>query len=210
MTAPPPLPFKYVGGDVALDLVNTVDWTPDGLVDERLAGYDALTRWAEGAGVLPAATGAALRERAAARPAEAGAALAEAHALRALLERAFAAVAADRPVPADALDALDRAFGDALGRLRLAADAADPRRVTWAWRGWGEALDCPLWPVVWGAARLLASEERARVRRCGAPRCGWMYVDRSRNGLRRWCQTDVCGAREKARRYHARKRGAGA
>jgi predicted RNA-binding Zn ribbon-like protein len=35
-----------------------------------------------------------------------------------------------------------------------------------------------------------------------------MYVDRSRNGLRRWCQTEVCGARAKARRYYARKRGA--
>src|SRR5687768_17485673 len=108
-----PLPFKYVGGDVALDLVNTVDWTPDGLVDERVPDYDALTRWAEGAGVLPAATGTALRERAADHPAEAAAALDAAHALRALLEPAFAAVAADRPVPPDALQALDLAFADA-------------------------------------------------------------------------------------------------
>ena len=150
------LPFKYVAGDPALDLVNTVDWTgvAGEVVDERLVSYDGLTRWAEGAGVLPAETGAALRARAARRPAEARAALDAALALRALLERVFADVAAERPVAPDALAALDAAFADALGRLRLAPDPADPRRVTWAWRGWGEALDCPLWPVVWAAGCL--------------------------------------------------------
>jgi len=204
------LPFKYVAGDAALDLVNTVDWTDAGLVDERLGSYEGLTRWAEGAGVLPAVTAAALRARAASRPDEARGALARAVALRGLLERLFAGVAAGHDVAPDALAELDAAFRDALGRLRLAAAADDPARVTWAWEGWGEALDCPLWPVVWAAARLLASDDRTRVRRCGAPRCGWMYVDRSRNGLRRWCQTDVCGAREKARRYHARKQARGA
>ena len=32
----PHLPFKFVGGDPSVDLVNTVDWTARGLVDERL------------------------------------------------------------------------------------------------------------------------------------------------------------------------------
>jgi len=40
------LPFKYVGGDPAIDLVNTVDWTRHGLKDERLGDYQRLTRWA--------------------------------------------------------------------------------------------------------------------------------------------------------------------
>ena len=41
------LPFKYVGGDPAVDLVNTVDWTSAGLKDERLGDYQRLTRWAD-------------------------------------------------------------------------------------------------------------------------------------------------------------------
>ncbi len=36
------LPFAYIGGDPALDLVNTVDWTGAGPAQERLADYAAL------------------------------------------------------------------------------------------------------------------------------------------------------------------------
>ncbi len=208
----PALPFKYVAGDPSLDLVNTVDWTAEGPADERLVTYDGLTRWGEGAGLLPAETAAGLRRRGGERPAEARLALERALALRALLERVFAGVAAGEVRDAD-LRRLNAAFADALAHLHLAADPAgsppgSAARLTWAWRAWGEALDCFLWPVAWSAARLLASEERAQVRRCAGERCGWMYVDRSRNGLRRWCQTGTCGARAKARRYYARKRAA--
>jgi predicted RNA-binding Zn ribbon-like protein len=36
--------------------------------------------------------------------------------------------------------------------------------------------------------------------------CGWLFLDRSRNGSRRWCSMDDCGARAKARRLTARRR----
>lgn len=58
-------------------------------------------------------------------------------------------------------------------------------RVTWAMP---EQLECVLWPVVRAAADLLTLPD-AGV--CGCVRglsCGWMYVDRSRNGMRRWCE----------------------
>jgi predicted RNA-binding Zn ribbon-like protein len=41
---------------------------------------------------------------------------------------------------------------------------------------------------------------------CAAPDCGWVYVDRSRNGFRRWCQMETCGTEEKSRRRAARTR----
>jgi predicted RNA-binding Zn ribbon-like protein len=36
-----------------------------------------------------------------------------------------------------------------------------------------------------------------------------MFVDRSRNGFRRWCQMATCGTEEKTRRRAARARSAG-
>ncbi len=205
----PPLPHKYVGGDASVDLVNTVDWTGRGPVDERLDDYARLTHWAEGAGVVAPALGAALRRAARARPGDAEAALAEARALRLALQRVFAAAAAGRP-PGAALDRLDPHLAAAAAPRRLAPAAAGAGgpAARWAWRDAADDLASPLWPVAWGAAELLASPDAARLRVCGAPDCGWMYVDRSRNGLRRWCQMGVCGTRAKSRRRAAARRGA--
>jgi predicted RNA-binding Zn ribbon-like protein len=59
--------------------------------------------------------------------------------------------------------------------------------------------------VAWSAARLLTSAEVARVRTCANEDWGWLFVDRSRRGNRRWCDMGECGSRDKARRYYVRK-----
>lgn len=40
---------------------------------------------------------------------------------------------------------------------------------------------------------------RDRIHAC--PRCGWLFVDRSRGGKRRWCNMRICGNREKVTRH---------
>ncbi|MGH7627861.1 MAG: CGNR zinc finger domain-containing protein [Gemmatimonadales bacterium] len=119
------------------------------------------------------------------------------HRARQVLQRVFARRAAHgRPARRD-LAALDALLADTLTHLELRPSVSGTEL---GWRGLATELEGPLWPVVWSAARLLTSEEAARIRRCAGPECGWMYVDRSRNGLRRWCEMDTCGMREKNRR----------
>jgi predicted RNA-binding Zn ribbon-like protein len=202
----PELPLKYVGGDPSVDLVNTVDWFGDELDHDRIPDYGRLTQWAEGAGVITAAAGERLRRLAAARPREAAAVVASAGRLRWVLQRLFTAFASGRPA-GSALDEFNELLADALPRLHLARPASSKRgTLALTWRGMGEDLASPLWPVVWSAAQLLVSEEASRIHACAAPDCGWMYVDRSRNGLRRWCQMETCGTRAKSRRRYARGR----
>jgi predicted RNA-binding Zn ribbon-like protein len=200
----PELPLKYVGGDPSIDLVNTVDWTSHGLEHDRIPDYDRVTRWAEGAGVITAAVGERLRRIAATRSREAAATVAMAGWLRWVLQRLFTAVATRQP-PGSALEELNELLAEALPRLQLVPPSS-PRRsaLSMAWRGMGQDLASPLWPVVWSAAQLLASDEAAQIHVCAAPDCGWMYVDRSRNRLRRWCQMETCGTREKSRRRYRR------
>lgn len=193
------LPFKYVGGDPSLDLVNTVDWLGDALDHDRIPDYDRLTRWAEGAAVITRAVGDRLRRRAADRPREATTAVVAAARLRWVLQRVFASVAGGRPDDG-ALAELNDLLADALSHLELGASTARVRRVALVWRGLSDELASPLWPVTWSAAQLLASDEAVQINVCAAPNCGWMYVDRSRNGLRRWCQMETCGTRAKNRR----------
>jgi len=103
---------------------------------------------------------------------------------------------------------LNATLSAAMGQLELAPrTAADGGRgaLRWNWRDAGERLDSVLWPVVRAAGDLLASDESERIRECGGDDCGWMYVDRSRNGLRRWCQMEVCGTKEKSRQRALRR-----
>jgi predicted RNA-binding Zn ribbon-like protein len=202
------LPFKYIGGDPAIDLVNTVDWTSRGLEQDRLTDYDRLTRWAEGAGIISAQTAALLRKRAETRPREAEVAYRSVLRVREVLGRLFGAIARDRP-HGDALKDFNGLLGQALERMRVAPSGKGrrgERGLQLGWRDLGEDLDSVIWPVVWSAASLIVSEEAPQIRICGGPDCGWMYVDRSRNRLRRWCQMETCGTRAKSRRRYARAR----
>lgn len=64
--------------------------------------------------------------------------------------------------------------------------------------GWTEFCDLlvPTLVTLWS--------ERPRLRACGNRRCGWLFVDRSANGGRRWCDPKACGNRMKVRRFRAR------
>src|SRR5947209_17904694 len=103
----PELPFKFVGGDPAVDLVNSVDWPRDALVADRLTDYQRLTEWAEGAGVLLPKLGARFRAVAREHPTLAARAHETALTLRWDLRQLFVAIAEGRPV----------ARGPALGEL---------------------------------------------------------------------------------------------
>jgi predicted RNA-binding Zn ribbon-like protein len=59
-------------------------------------------------------------------------------------------------------------------------------------------------PIVESAADSLLDAELPRVRRCADPRCHRVYLDATKNGLRRWCDMGTCGNRAKAARHRAR------
>lgn len=204
----PDLPLKFVGGDPSLDFVNTVDWTPGGLENDRLGSYERLLTWARGAGVLPDRQAYALREVAERHRGEARAAYEAARWTRWVLHEVFHAVVTRHPA-AESLAEFSRLLARALQHLDLAPAPAGRRRdgpaLTWEWRGMPEQLECVLWPVVRSAADLLTSPEAARLRMCAGPDCGWLYVDRSRNGLRRWCEMETCGTSAKSRRRAERR-----
>lgn len=54
------------------------------------------------------------------------------------------------------------------------------------------------------ALGLLAGTETERMKIC--PNCEWLFIDRSKNRSRTWCDMAVCGNRAKARLHYHRKR----
>jgi predicted RNA-binding Zn ribbon-like protein len=202
------LEFKYVGGDSSLDFVNTVDWTDRGLKNELIANYDDFVRWAEGAGLI--AGPGARRLRVLRRRAPEAAARAYRHALqlRSVLQRVVTSVArASRErgtrVDATAMNELNIWLGRALRHLRLSPGVSNASLL---WTDADNDLESPLWAIAWNGARLIASDEAGELGVCAGPNCGWAYVDRSRNGLRRWCEMSTCGTQEKSLRRRRRRR----
>lgn len=198
MSAAPPLPFKYIGGDLSIDFVNTIDWTMPRPTNERLRDRLRLIEWAEGAGVVASRDADALRRAARANPATADAVLVKAIELRAVIQRVYAGARS-----AEAWREFNEYFAEAAGHLRVAP--LPGRAARWGWSDEPGRMDVILWHVVWAAAQLLVSDEAAQVRICAADNCRWMYVDRSRNGLRRWCAMETCGTAEKSRRRREKR-----
>ena len=202
-----PAEFSLIGGEPSLDFANTAEWDGDEFLLDLLSDYESLVRWAESAGVIGAHTARKLRSRSRRNREESERAMASARALRRVLHSVFhaSAIAHGRARAGNALDnsvgALDVLLREALKHRRIITERG---RVQLSWNGMGDRLDCIEWPLIWNAVQLLASDIADSVRMCGRQDCGWVYVDRSRNGLRRWCSMETCGSREKAHRHYAR------
>jgi predicted RNA-binding Zn ribbon-like protein len=195
-----------IGGHVALDFANTVDWRDRGPLD-HLVDYLALVMWAAAAGVVTSPEADALVRRAAAGPAEASAVLRSALDLREAAHRLCRAAAAGRAGEAPDLAVLNRL----LQRYPLRGEIVVSGE-SYAWRGAAsdEALALPVERLAAAAAELLLSAaELRRVRLCDGAGCGWLFLDTSPNRRRRWCSMESCGNRAKARRHHAKIRDRG-
>ena len=196
--------YSFVGGNLSIDFTNTVNSRWSGEVRDKFSGYPDLVAWSRQAGVIQEAEALRLLKEAERKPNAAKEALTEAIELREVIYRVFEAVALERtPAGAD-VEVFNRKLAEAMTHARI-----EPLQDGFAWR-WEEshALDRMLWPIARSAADLLTSRELGRVKTCGSDDCGWLFLDTSRNGSRRWCDMSDCGNRAKARRhYHRVKKG---
>jgi predicted RNA-binding Zn ribbon-like protein len=190
--------FKLLGGATCLDFANTVDWRK-GEPRELLSSFNDLVDWARQAREVTDSEARELLSEAALDPGRGEALLRRAVALREAVYRVFKAHADGASPREDDLELLNRELADAHSHTRL------------AWEGDGYALrlqNAPekiIWSVAHSAAQLLTGPHLGRVKECGDPRCGWLFLDTSRNGTRRWCSMSDCGNRNKARAHYRRR-----
>jgi predicted RNA-binding Zn ribbon-like protein len=198
--------FEISADHPALDFVNTVSRRSDPANNlERLTAYGRLVSWGEQMEFVTPREAEKLRSAGAAHPRAAAAAVRRAVELREALFVVFDAAAHGRRPPASALEAVNAALPEALAALRV-----DHERGVYAWRFTHRDAELApmLAPVLRAAADLLTSDDLARVRVCDSETCFWLFLDRSKNGSRRWCDMKICGNREKARRHYAREKAA--
>lgn len=195
----PPAGLDLVAGNIALDFANSVYFrtatTPD-----YLGTYDGLVAWAEWADLLAPETGQELRRLAAGDSPAAHQALQRAHRLRTAIYRAFSAIAAGESPPPTESRRILQAYGAAVARGTLEQAPGEPA-LAWPL---DSTMSAFLDPIAFAAGELLLAPDRPPIKECDG--CPWLFVDRSRNGRRRWCDMRTCGTRDKMRRYYRSRR----
>jgi predicted RNA-binding Zn ribbon-like protein len=185
---------QFFGGRVCLDFANTLDWRLTDEPVELIPDYTALLMWSVRRGTLSERAMRSLKQH------EAGsrdAVLVTAHSLRSRIW-----------VIADALRAGERADLKDINRMLPDLPGQPPLMQHGGRIGFdldGSDVRMPLWPVLWSLTAVLASEDAQRLGMCEAGGCGWYFVDESPNHSRRWCSSEVCGNRERARRAYRKR-----
>ncbi len=178
----------------------TRNWRNAAAPLEHLNAYADLLRWGERQGLLDADEAARLAALAGQRPRVARAELAATVALREAVYRVFSDRVHGRRAGRGRSGAFGAGFNDAGALLALEDGklAPRPRRAD----GGLEALRVH---ASLSAVALFTSPQGAKVKECADDRgCGWLFVDTTRNGLRRFCFSNECGnrARQVAFRRH--------
>ena len=198
---------QLIGGNLSLDLCNTVSGSYRNERYERLTGPLELAGWAYAAAALTgdearrlkllAATSETLADE------EALACLDRLRSLRAALYATLTAELEGRLAePAD-LALLGGTLAEARQGLALTQSESG-----FAWTlpeeasGWQKLR----WRVALALPEALGPDRPAPLRQCG--RCSWLFLDRSRGRQRSWCSSRRCGNRARVARHYRRHGGA--
>ncbi|MHA6684902.1 CGNR zinc finger domain-containing protein [Mesorhizobium sp. A556] len=188
------IPHRFAGGVLALDTANTVVLRGDPQKTfDRFDDPAEIARFAEVASTIRASELGG-RRLAAPRPQQIAPVVV---AIREATDRLFRRAVHEGALDTGALPPLLEACAKGL--------AGTAEKIGGSKKPFGE----PATPIAFEAAlvvsalSLLAPGAAERLKIC--PNCGWLFMDRSRNSSRLWCDMAVCGNRRKASRHYKRR-----
>jgi predicted RNA-binding Zn ribbon-like protein len=180
--------IPFVGGHVALDFVNTAEERGHAAAEDVLLTPADLRTWGRRTGLLSAV--ATSRD-------EAGE-LESAIDARELLYTLLAARVNGTKPQKGKLAQLAGLAAEAYSAATL--ESGRDGQLEWRWDK--SDLASVRHVAVTSAAELLRSSPAGRLKQCPGDRCGWLFLDTSKRGNRRWCSMSECGqdAKDEQRR----------
>lgn len=189
--------MRLSGGHPALEFANTVDsrhgrWGPD-----LLRCYDDIIILARRVGLIDERHMAKLSQLVANQPQEAKAVLLEALRLREAIYIVFLAEDAQKSYP-EAPFAIVHEIAKRARARQILCQTMDGFR----WIQPLDELDDLAHLFATQAAELLTERDGRRpVRSCKGDNCGWLFLDTSKSGRRRWCSEASCGTHARVKRF---------
>jgi predicted RNA-binding Zn ribbon-like protein len=195
---------QVLGSRCCLALVNSVWWRRSEHPQDQLTGYGALAEIVAEAGWLP--DRATLLARASVDATAARSALNRGVRLREAMFRIFSDVVAGTEPGRDDLAELEKAAAESSRHRSLRPAAGGFAQAGFELWWPDRELALPVWQAATSAVDLLTGPDLDRLKQCPGDRCGWVFVDGTRNRSRRWCDGRECGNRERVRAHYERTR----
>ncbi len=182
--------LPFVGGNPALDFVNTAEQRGHPLAGEALHTPADLRVWGWRYGILAET----------AKSKNPAGELSKALEARELLYRLW-----DSRVRRSSDDRADLRRLAELATEAWAAGALQPaenHRLCWRWDS--SQLTTVRHVAVTAAVELLTAPASSRLKQCPGEHCGWFFLDTTKRGNRRWCLMSECGQAAKSARRRRR------
>jgi predicted RNA-binding Zn ribbon-like protein len=196
--------LTMIGGELALDFANTSSGRGSNEWQDHLQAPGDVADWAGHARVMPPEDAVWLKAAAKADPGLGDRLLRAALELREDIYALGVELAARRAAPAAAIDHIRALHARCLEQAQLAPFGA---HFAWSWRAVNSPVEAVLGPISLSALTTLLQADLTRIKQCQGEKCGWLFLDTTKNKSRRWCEMEVCGNRAKQKRLARRARG---
>ncbi|MFB6458035.1 CGNR zinc finger domain-containing protein [Chitinophaga sp. Hz27] len=193
--------IRLDGGICCLDFVNTISERFRADQQDYLQHYKDICIWSLHTGIISPKTIQTLERLAKDFPVKAVQAFDKSIRLRELLYVIFRQLTLGKPLADNDLLSFNTYISEAYTNMEFSWDKQ---------LGYGQlslnapGLELPIWKIVQSAAGLLASSQVNQVKQC--PRCGKLFLDKSKNSSRRWCSMATCGDLNKVTRFQQKQK----
>ena len=196
------IPFLFVGNQLCLNFINT-QFVVNGQPVDLLATFSDWVTWLVQVDLLSGEEGKKI-ERQWGKQVEGTETLEQARAFRLTLREMVERIAAGRPVPQAASEAINGMLRYRIGYSQLI------RRNGKFERGYladSQEANQLLGLLAEAATNLLCTCDLSLIKKCQNPLCVLFFYDTTKNHARHWCSMSLCGNRSKVAAHYRRRRG---
>lgn len=118
--------------------------------------------------------------------------------MRETLYKMFSSIANDLSPSGSILKQFNKYLSETFDNLKVVVNKN--RVVTEDWRKENTGMHQFQSMIIKSAYELLKSDLLRALKQCD--KCGWLFLDRSKNRSRRWCSMETCGSSDKSQRYY--------
>ncbi len=190
------------GGCPVFDFTNTISNRNDPDYFDYLTKYDDFVEWINKIKLLPKGKMDAIAAFSKSHTRKSADTLRQIIEVREVVFKLFSSLAQQQKADRETVDAFNGFFSEALSNMRV--EVGRKEVATSFIVSEKTILKEPLYILVKNAFDILSTQSFDRIKEC--PTCRWLFLDTTKNGKRRWCNMQVCGSNDKARRYYHRKK----